>query len=194
MTVLLAYQVSMHFLPPKTMGAFLLPLCSLLLFAGSTFAEESFADYLRRSANPYNLGLREDGRFYPYASPVGRRIGFRQEVTEKQLFRDGWSEKEALESFNRKIALVESEWREKLPAEYGRNFDELPVESRELFVDFGLSEGVDEVRPDFVKAALELDWKRMLDHDVYVRYEKVWPHTERNKPFYERWSGKVESP
>lgn len=154
-------------------------------------ADEPFDDYLRRSANPNSLGLREDGRFYPYASPVGRRIGFRQEVTDKKLFRDGWSEKEALESFNRQIAQVENAWRQKLPAQYGRNFDDLPTESKELLVDFGLSEGVDNVKPEFVKAALDLDWKRLLDPDIYVRYELAWPNTERNKAYYDRWSAKV---
>ena len=154
-------------------------------------ADESFDVYLRRMANPDNLGLREDGRFYPYASPVGRRIGYRQEVIDKKLFRDGWSGEEALESFSRQIALVENEWRQILPVKYGKNFDKLPVESRELLVDFGISEGVDKVKPEFIKAALDLDWQRLLDPDIYVRYEVAWPHTERNKPFYERWSGKV---
>jgi hypothetical protein len=50
---------------------------------------------------------------------------------------------------------------------------------------------VDKVKPEFIKAALDLDWQRLLDPDIYVRYEVAWPHTERNKPFYERWSGKV---
>jgi len=154
-------------------------------------ADEPFDAYLRRAANPDNLGLREDGRFYPYASPVGRRIGYRQEVADKNLYRDGWSREEAQASFSRQIEQVESEWRQKLPANYGKNFDELPAESRELLVDFGLSEGVDKVKPDFIKAALDLDWKSLLDPNIYVRYEVVWPHTERNKPFYDRWSGKV---
>lgn len=181
----------MHFAPPKTLVAFLVLFWSLLLFTGVALAEEPFNDYLRRSANPNNLGLREDGRFYPYASPVGRRIGFRQEVTDKKLYRDGWSKEEALENFNRQIAQVENAWREKLSAEYGRSFDELPAESRELLVDFGVSEGIDKVKPEFIQAALDLDWKRLLDPNIYVRYELAWPNTERNKAYYDRWSGKV---
>jgi hypothetical protein len=181
----------MQFPPQKKHCVYCLSLWSLLLFAGSALGEEPFQDYLKRSANPDELGLREDGRFYPYASPVGRRIGYRQEVSEKNLYRDGWSKDEAQASFSRQIEQVESEWRQILPAKYGKNFDDLPVESRELLVDFGISEGVDKVKPEFIKAALDLDWKRLLDPNIYVRYEAVWPHTERNKPFYERWSGKV---
>lgn len=147
--------------------------------------------YLQRAANPDKLGLREDGRFYPYASPVGRRIGYRQGVADKKLFRDGWSQDEALKAFERQIAGIENEWRKRLPAEFGKKFDELPVESRELLVDFGLSEGVEKVKPDFIRAAMALDWKRILDPRLYVRYEVAWPHTERNKPFYERWSRKA---
>jgi hypothetical protein len=157
-------------------------------------AAEPFIDYLQRAANPDNLGLRADGRFYPYSSPAGRRIGYRQIVADKKLFRDGLSQEEAQQALLRQIAEVENEWREKLSSEFKRNFDELPTESREILVDFGVSEGVAKVKPELIHAALELDWKSLLDPSVYVRYEASWPLTERNKPFYERWSGKGVTP
>jgi hypothetical protein len=157
-------------------------------------AAEPFIDYLQRAANPDNLGLRADGRFYPYASPDGRRIGYRQIVADKKLFRDGWSQEEARQGLLRQIAEVENDWRKRLSSEFKRNFDELPMESREILVDFGVSEGVAKVKPELIRAALELDWKHILDPAVYVRYEAVWPLTERNKPFYERWSGKGGAP
>jgi hypothetical protein len=173
----------------------LLAGCCWLLSSASALAADAadgppFVAYLQMAANPNNLGLREDGRFYPYSSPVGRRIGFRQVVTDKKLFRDGWSQEEAMESFTRQIAEVENEWRKRVSAEFKRDFDELPVESREILVDFGLSEGVEKVKAELIRAAIGLDWKRILDPGIYVRYEVAWPHTERNKPFYERWSGK----
>jgi hypothetical protein len=183
------YTIQMHF-PMRNELRVLLLLC-LAFIVGCAFAQEPFEEYLRRSANPELLGLRDDGRYYPYASPVGRRIGYRQEVAEKRLYRDGWSKAEALESFNRQIVQVENAWREKLSMDFGRKFDELPKESRELLVDFGVSEGIDNVKPEFIKAALDLDWKRLLDPNIYVRYELAWPHTERNKAYYDRWSGKV---
>jgi hypothetical protein len=171
--------------------------CWLLSFApifAADAAAEPFIAYLQRAANPDNLGFRADGRFYPYASPAGRRIGYRQVVTDKKLFRDGLSQEEARQALLRQIAEVENEWREKLSSEFKRNFDELPTESREILVDFGVSEGVAKVKPDLIRAALELDWKRILDPAVYVRYESSWPLTERNKPFYERWVGKGVTP
>lgn len=171
-------------------------LCLLFLSASvfsSPAEDEAFLVYLQRAANPDNLGLRADGRFYPYSAPVGRRIGYRQLVTDKKLFRDGWSKKEAEAAFARQVSEVEAGWRQRLQSEFGRSFDELTVPSQEILVDFGVSEGVGNVKPEFVKAAMDLDWKRILDPALYARYETAWPHTERNKAFYDRWSKKVVS-
>ncbi len=161
------------------------------LVTSASAADEAFDAYLKRSANPANLGLREDGRFYPYASPVGRRIGYRQMVTNKKLFRDGWSEEEARQAFALQIAEVESQWAKRLEVQFSRKFDELPVESREILVDFGVSEGVKQVSPEFVQVAIDLDWERILLPEFYARHEAVWPNTERNQAFYQRWAGKA---
>lgn len=167
-------------------GCWLLSSASVL---AADAAAEPFIDYLQRAANPDNLGLRADGRFYPYASPAGRRIGYRQVVPDKALYRTGWTQEEARQALARQVAEVETEWRQRLSSEFERNFDELPAESREILVDFGVSEGVEKVKAELIRATLVLDWNRILDPSIYVRYESSWPLSERNKPFYERWSG-----
>jgi hypothetical protein len=51
--------------------------------------------YIQRAANGDNFGLRADGRFYPYSTPQGRRIGWRQPVWDKALFATGCTRAEA---------------------------------------------------------------------------------------------------
>src|SRR5205823_9538382 len=50
---------------------------------------DDFLAYLQRAANAHNFGLRADGRFYPYSTPQGRRIAWRQPVWDKSLFARG---------------------------------------------------------------------------------------------------------
>ncbi len=154
---------------------------------GSVPLTDDFVDYLKAAANPDNHGLRADGRFYPYSSPQGRRIGYRQPIADKKLYREGWSAADAERALREQLQAVAAELRVRLRGELSREFDGLPRASREILLDFGLTEGVARLQPEFVAAVVRLDWNRILDPDFYARYEADWPDSVRNKAFYERW-------
>ena len=60
-----------------------------------TDVSDDFVKYLQRAANPHDFGLRSDDRFYPYSTPQGRRIAWRQPVWDKALFARGCTPQEA---------------------------------------------------------------------------------------------------
>ena len=60
-----------------------------------TAVSDDFVKYLQRAANPHDFGLRSDDRFYPYSTPQGRRIAWRQPVWDKALFARGCTPQEA---------------------------------------------------------------------------------------------------
>jgi hypothetical protein len=148
---------------------------------------DEFIQYIKAAANPELHGMREDGRFYPYCSPQGRRIGYRLKVTDKSLYAKGWSVAEAEQALRDALASVTNDLRERMRREFECNFDQLPQASREMLMDFGFTEGVGAVRAEFIRAVLELDWGRILKPEFYVRYEADWPDSVRNKAFLERW-------
>jgi hypothetical protein len=154
--------------------------------------EASFVEYIKQAANPDRHGLRKDGRFYPYSSPQGRRIGYRQPVSDKKMYRDGWAVADADRALRERLKAVEAELREWLGRERNRDWSQLPAESREILLDFAFTESVGKLKPDFVDAVLRLDWKRILVPGLYARYEADWPDSVRNKAFYERWKAKLE--
>lgn len=148
---------------------------------------DEFVEHIKAAANPELHGVREDGRFYPYSSPQGRRIGYRLEVADKSLRAKGWSTAEADQALRDALASATNDLRERMRQEFKCNFDQLPQASREILIDFGFTEGVGAVRAEFIKAVLELNWRRILKPQFYVRYEADWPDSVRNKAFYERW-------
>jgi hypothetical protein len=56
---------------------------------------DEFIAYLQHAANGDNFGFRADGRFYPYSTPQGRRIAWRQPVWDKRFFAEGCTREEA---------------------------------------------------------------------------------------------------
>jgi hypothetical protein len=157
------------------------------LRAAGDALRDGFVDYIKAAANPDNHGLRADGRFYPYSAPQGRRIGYRQPIADKKLYRDGWSAADAERALREQLQAVAAEWRVLLRGELNQDFDRLPRASREILLDFGLTEGAARLKPEFVAAVVRLDWQRILSPDFYARYEADWPDSVRNKAFYERW-------
>ena len=157
------------------------------LRAAGDALRDGFVDYIKAAANPDNHGLRADGRFYPYSAPQGRRIGYRQPIADKKLYRDGWSAADAERALREQLQAVATEWRVLLRGELNQDFDGLPKASREILLDFGLTEGVASLQPEFVAAVVRLDWQRIRSPDFYARYEVDWPDSIRNKAFYERW-------
>ena len=65
-------------------------------FASDPFAiTDDFVAYLKQETNPHDFGLRPDGRFYPYSTPRGRRIGYYFTVWDKALYAQGCTKQEA---------------------------------------------------------------------------------------------------
>jgi hypothetical protein len=117
---------------------------------------------------------RADGRFYPYSTPQGRRIGWRQPVWDKALFATGCTRAEA---------------EQRLRADLGRVLATLPAgldqRQQETLLDLTYTEGT--LRPELVKAVLARDWPRMINGHLYVRYAGHAPDHARNKAFAARW-------
>jgi hypothetical protein len=161
---------------------------------GSVPLTDGFVDYIKAAANPDNHGLRADDRFYPYSAPQGRRIGYRQPIADKKLYRDGWSAADAERALREQLQAVAAELGVRLRGELSQDFEGLPRASREILLDFGLTEGVARLQPEFFATVVRLDWQRILDPDCYARYEADWPDSIRNKAFYERWRNPENRP
>lgn len=148
-----------------------------------------FTQYIKAAANPAKHGQGKDGRFYPYPTPQGYRIGYRQAVPDKSLHMRGWSAEEADAALVQQLKSVESELRQRLLKD-GVNFDQMQPACREILLDYGFTEGVAKLKPEWIQAVTQLDWVRILNPDFYVRYDADWPDSVRNKAFFERWGKK----
>jgi hypothetical protein len=104
-----------------------------------------------------------------------------------KLYVKGWSEADAEQALQEELQAVETGLRERLRRDMKREFNELPRASREILLDFGLTEGVGTLKADFLRTVVQLDWDRILNPDFYARYEADWPDSGRNRAFYERW-------
>lgn len=150
--------------------------------------EADFLAYLKTAANRDRFGLR-NGRFYPYSTPLGRRIGFRQLVWDQSLFADGCTPEKANEQLKVDLADAADELRKVLAARTpALQFDELSPMQREILLDFANSEGAAHLRPEFVTAVLATDWSALMHKHLYVRYAGPAPDHTRNRAFVERWS------
>jgi len=152
----------------------------------SEFTDE-FLTHLERAANGNEFGLRNDGRFYPYSTPQGRRIGWRQPVWDKALFAAGCSRHEVEEHFRMELARALAELTAALagrPAPV--SFASLDRRQKEALLDFADTDGIVGMRPEFVAAVLANDWDRVVGEHLYVRYAGQAPDHPRNKAFAQR--------
>jgi len=149
---------------------------------------DEFVAYVRQGANPQAFGLAKNGRFYPYSTPLGRRIAWRQAVADKQWFATGLAKAEAENllraELDRALAATRQLVAQQNPA---KKFDELSRTAQELLVDFVHSEGATNVAPALVAAVLAGDWPRLIHQHLYVRWQGPSPDNARNKAFADRW-------
>ncbi|HTF13151.1 MAG TPA: hypothetical protein VK643_00615, partial [Burkholderiales bacterium] len=150
---------------------------------------DDFVGYLQRTANENNFGLRADGRYYPYSTPQGRRIAWRQSVWDKALFAHGCTREEAEQhlraDLERALADVQVSLAKRTPA---AEFAKLDQRQQETLIDFAYTEGVASLRPDLLAAVLAGDWTRVVGEHLYVRYAGHAPDHARNKAFARRWN------
>ncbi len=141
---------------------------------------DDFVAYIQRAANGDNFGLRADGRFYPYSTPQGQRIGWRQPVWDKALFAKGCTKAEAEQRLRADLERTLSALRESHPG--------LDQRQEETLLDFAYTEGIGNLKPEFVAAVLVRDWERIVKEHLHVRYAGHAPDHSRNKAFAARWN------
>jgi hypothetical protein len=151
-------------------------------------ATDEFLAYLKAGSNPLKQGLRADGRFYPYSTPLGRRIAWGLPVWDRRLFTSGCTTDDAERQLRSALAHAAAE----LTAALAKRsppvrFAELSRDQREVLLDFALSEGVGGIRADVLVAVIAGDWAVLGHGHRYVRYAGAAPDHARNKAFAERW-------
>lgn len=168
----------------------------LMMLVGSAVAEgaepatvtDDFVAYMKSVLNPFDFGLREDGRFYPYSTRYGRRIGYGRAVEDRGLFARGETKMEAEAKLRAGLQALEPP----LAAQVARRHPEtawaaLPRTAREILLDHAYTEGVDRLPDELVTAVVRGDWQTMLDRHLYVRAPDGWPDYVKNAAFGRRW-------
>ncbi|MCM2273808.1 MAG: hypothetical protein NDI75_03280 [Candidatus Didemnitutus sp.] len=169
----------------------------LLAFAGLAFtaapAAESFpltddfVAYMKSVTNPHDFG-RRDGKFFPYSTLYGRRIGYGRPVDDAALYHAGETPAAAEQHLRRGLAATAAELATWLAREFpDRPFAALDRTQQELLVDHAHTEGVAQVNRAFAAAVLRADWDALLDGHLYVRGLGNWPDTIKNRAFGQRW-------
>jgi hypothetical protein len=149
---------------------------------------DDFLAYLQSAANGNTFGLRADGRFYPYSTPQGRRIGWRQRVWDETLYAQGCSQAEAERHLRTGLSHTLEELKAVLRSRTPTlDLTQLDERQRETLLDFAHTEGVSEIRPELIAAVLANDWASLINEHLYVRYAGHAPDHPRNKAFARRW-------
>ena len=163
------------------------------LIGVSSFGEafeitDEFVQYIKKATNPYEFGLRADGKFYPYSTRYGRRIGYRQIVADKKMYREGWSRDAAEARLRKDLQTVLKQLIEYVDRRYPETpFNRLSFQSRHILLDFAYSEGVERISPEFYQTVIAQDWDRLIRTHLYIRMTDGWPDQIQNKAFADQW-------
>jgi hypothetical protein len=150
---------------------------------------------LKTAANDHSFGLRADGRFYPYSTPQGRRIAWRQAVWSKHLYSEGYSKEDAEVHLRESLAIARAFVTAMLASRQPSiDFDKLDVRQEEALLDLAHTQGVKVMPGAFVEAVLASDWERISREHLYVRYAGHAPDHPRNKAFAQRFLVRQKSP
>lgn len=156
--------------------------------AEPTTVTDDFVAYMKSVLNPFDFGLREDGRLYPYSTRYGRRIGYGRVVEDRVLFARGETKAEAEAKLRAGLQALGP----KLAADIERRhpgvaWAALPQTAREILLDYAYTEGVERLPDDLVAVVVRGDWRTMLDRHLYVRAPDGWPDYVKNAAFGRRW-------
>lgn len=151
----------------------------------------AYADVAARKVTVMNLGLRADGKFYPYSTPVGRRIGYELPLESVYDYTRGITRAEAearLRAAAVAVAVQLSTW---IPQHHaGRTFEQLDAAGQEMLVDYALSEGVANLPPAYVDAIYQPDRIARLGADgLHLRWWGGLMQVLKNRAFGYRWLG-----
>jgi hypothetical protein len=149
---------------------------------------EDFVGYMKSVLNPFEFGLRQDGRFYPYSTRDGRRVGYGLPVLDKALFAEGQTKAEAEAALRAALlATVPRLVAELVKRHPEQPFGTLPRGTQEVLLDQAFTEGVERLPAQLVAAALRGDWRTVIERHLYVRGRDGWPDYVKNAAFGRRW-------
>jgi len=157
-------------------------------FSGEFKITGEFVQYIKKATNPHEFGLRADGKFYPYSTRYGRRIGYRQAVTDKGMYQEGWSRTDAEARLREDLQKTLKQLKEYVDQHYPETpYDSLSFQSQHILLDFAYSQGVERVSSEFYQIVIVQDWNRLIRTHLYVRMTDGWPDQIQNKAFADRW-------
>jgi hypothetical protein len=149
---------------------------------------DEFVRYLQSAANVGDFGKRDDGRFYPYSTPLGRRIGWRQIVWDKAHYDVGCDPADAERAFRNDLLRTAIQLQKKLAERSPAvDFNTLDERQRETLLDLAVSNGVAGLSDELLECVLARDWNRMTRECLYIRYAGHAPDHARNRAFAKRW-------
>jgi GH24 family phage-related lysozyme (muramidase) len=99
-------------------------------------------------------------------------------VWDKTLFANGCTKAEAEQRLRAELERTLAVLRAAHPG--------LDQRQEETLLDFAHSEGIGNLKPEFVSAVLARDWDRIVKQHLYVRYAGHAPDHPRNKAFLGR--------
>lgn len=167
-------------------------LALLLVSAAARAAEpatvtDDFVAYMKSVLNPFDFGLRDDGRFYPYSTRYGRRIGYGRMVEDRGLFARGETKAEAEAKLRAGLQALEPALAAHVAQRHpGVTWAALPAPAREILLDHAYTEGVARLPDELVTAVVRGNWRMMIERHLYVRAPDGWPDYVKNAAFGRR--------
>lgn len=156
--------------------------------AESSVLTDDFVGYMKSVLNPFEFGRRNDGRFYPYSTRYGRRIGYGLPVSDKALFTGGQTKSEAEIQLRAKLSATVPELAAHLAKRHpAQPFASLPRVAQEVLLDYAFTEGVAHLPDALSDAVMRGDWRAVIDGHLYVRAPDGWPDYVKNAAFGRRW-------
>lgn len=163
-------------------------------YAGEFKLDKEFVEYIKKASNPSGLGMRGDGRYYPYSTPLGRRIGFRQKITDKQIYLKGISKAAAQVNLEKSIAETLRLLKEYVDREYPKTpYDTLSRKSQFILLDFAVYYTPLHISDDIYSTVIAENYDKLIDSFMYIRFiEGGWPDNDWNRAFANKWIYKTE--
>jgi len=165
-------------------------ICTTIIHAQNKFTiTDAYLEYIKTTVNPYEWGLRDNGRFYPYSRPSGRMIGYGQQVFDKKYYSQGMSKEEAGSNLRNGLEKALTDLRRHLLTHYPEHpFNQLTSKSQEILLDHAYSTGPKNLSSEFYSSVIKQDWDKLFNEFLYIRWiEKGWPKNIANKAFANRW-------
>ena len=149
---------------------------------------DGFVGYMKSVLNPFDFGRRDDGRFYPYSTRYGRRVGYGLPVADKTLYTRGQTKAEAEAMLRAELMATVPKLAAHLAKKFPTQpFASLPRAAQEVLLDHAFTEGIGRL-PDALSAAvIRGDWRTVIDEHLYVRAPDGWPDYVKNAAFGRHW-------